>query len=473
MAGLPRVLIADAQPLFAEALGRALAVDHQIDVVPESPERVASAIDALRRHRPDVVVYDFWLLGMDGAAAVRRIRSSWPETRVLVTSWCHGTAHIQAALSAGASGFLPKSLRVAQVAEAVNKAVAGENLVFAEQLAGLVDGIEARWQGSIEGRQRLASLTRREMQVLQVLSEGATLTGAAEQLSISPGTLKNHVHHILAKTATVSHVEAVSMAREAGLLDETRRREPPGAGSAAPTPAAAVASVRGRSKPTERTSVLVADTQLLFADALATALSGSPGLVVMPTLPTRAGEAIDAVVRLRPAVVVYDLYLRDMECVAAVRALSRWVPDTRVVLASWYHGRPRVRQALAVGLRVMVPKSASLATVAETVRNAGRSDAGVHGQQLAAVLDLLDERRVPQGELERLLTLTPREVQLLQLSVRGRPVKEVADQLCLAVGTVKNINHRIMGKLGVRTQLEALTMARQAGFLWEDGAPGL
>lgn len=465
VAGLPRVLIADAQPLFAEALGRALAVDHQIDVVAEYPDRAASTLDAVRRHRPDIVVYDFWLLGMDGAAATREIRSSSPETRVLVTSWYHGTPHIQAALSAGASGFLPKSLRVAQVAEAVNKAAAGADLVFAEQLAGLVDGLEARWQGSFEGSQRLASLTRREIQVLQVLSEGATLTGAAKELSISPGTLKNHVHHILAKTATVSHVEAVSVARQAGLLDETRRRRPPDARTAGRAPAATVASSRGRRTAADRTPVLVADTQLLFADALATALSGSPGVVVMPTLPTRAGEAIEAVVRLRPAVVVYDLYLRDMESVAAVRALSRWVPETRVVLASWYHGRPRVRKALAAGPDVMVPKSASLATVAETVRNAGRRAPGVHAEQVATVLDLLDDRRVTEDELERLLTLTPREVQLLQLSAMGRPVREVADQLCLAVGTVKNMNHRLMGKLGVRTQLEALTMARQAGFL--------
>lgn len=465
------VLIADTQPLFAEALGCALDDEEDLKVIAEFPDRGLAAVDAVRRHRPDVVVYDHWMLEIDGPTATRAIQCFAPATKVLVASWYHGTPHIQAALAAGAVGFLPKSLSVAQVADAVRRAGADEPLVFAEQLAGLVDGIEARYDASVARSERLDSLSRREIEVLRALAEGRTLSAVAQQLSISVGTAKNHVCSILAKTGARSQTEAVAIARrERFVVDARPGRTDDRADAGRPQqgvlpPASSPApGRRARGDGGGRISVVVADSQRLFADALASGLAHDPRLSVLAT-PTRAGEAIDAVLSHRPDVAVYDLHLRDMEGTAAVRALARWAPATRVIFVSWYHGRPAVRKALAAVPDLVVPKTASLATVCEAVRRAGEREAGVHAADIALLLDLLDGEHPGDDRLDRLLTLSPREVQVLQLVANGKPTKEMASELCLAVGTVKNLSHRLMAKLGVSSRLEAVAMARDKGFL--------
>lgn len=476
------VLVADAQAMFAEALAQGL--EHEgLRVAPEYPHRGGMGLDAVRRHRPDVVVYDHWMPELDGPAATEAIATEAPGTKVLITSWCHGPQHIREALAAGAVGFLPKGLRVTQVAHAVRRAGAGEPLVYADQLARLVDDLEGRLDDSYQHYTGLSSLTEREVEVLQALADGTTLAELAAEHSVSVGTVKNHVHKILTKTGTRSQVEAVALARKelflgpgrqrrragpAATSSSTRRRAP----ATAATPAATAAptattgptgpATRGRRARDGRVSVLVADTQRLFADAVAGALAHDARLRVLPALPARAGEAIDAAVQLRPDVVVYDLYLPDMEAAAALRALSRWAPGTRALIASWYHGRRQVRRALAIGAGVVIPKSATTAALGDAVYRAGGRHAADHAALVDAVVAALDDGRPVD---ERLLELLPRELQVLHLLAGGRTPSQISGQLCLAVGTVKNLISSLMAKLGVRTRLQALTIAREHGFV--------
>lgn len=461
------VLIADAQALFAQALGVALGAYDRLQVVGERPVCGPTAIAAVCRHRPDVVVYDYWMLGLDGPTAIREILAAAPGTKVLVTSWFHSSAHIRAALDAGAAGFLPKSLGLASVAEALRRVGAGEPLVFAEQLAGLVENLENRWDRAVRRAEKLASLTPRESEVLQALAEGTPAPELAQQLSISVGTLRNHIHHILAKTGTRSKAEAIDLAREARFFSRRGLGASREQVNERTDDHLAPRSTRGpqRHRAIGDVSVLVADTQLLFAEALAAALSRHPGVVVVPVLPTRAPEAIEAVVTCRPDVVVYDLHLRDMESAGALRALSRWAPNTRVVLLSWYHGLPKVRKALAAAPDVVVPKSATLDELCDAVHRAAQNDECSHAAEVAHVVELLDGGRQGDAAVQRLLTLTPREIQVLHLLAKGSGIKEVATALYLSAGTVKNLSHRLMRKLGVRTHPEAQAMARHAGFL--------
>lgn len=164
-----RVLVADARLLFAETLARALRHDHGIDVVPEHPARGEAALDAVRRIRPHVVIYDNWMLELDGPSAVSAMGTHVPGAKVVVTSGYHGPHHISAALAAGAAGFLPKSLRVGQVADAVRRAAAGEALVFAEELADLMDDLKERLEVSRIRTVGLSSLTARELEVLEAV----------------------------------------------------------------------------------------------------------------------------------------------------------------------------------------------------------------------------------------------------------------------------------------------------------------
>ncbi|HUP70378.1 MAG TPA: response regulator transcription factor [Acidimicrobiales bacterium] len=212
------VLVADGQRLFAESLGSALAHHGGFYVIGEHPTNGGGAVEAVMRHRPDVVLLDYWIPGMDGPAAAHAIASWSPGPKVLILSWFHGQIQVQKALAVGVAGFLPKSLSLAQVAAAIGRAHAGEPLVFAEQLSNLVADIDQRYDDALRRGELLRLLTSREVEILQVLATGRPGREVAAELSIALGTLKNHVHKILAKTGARTQLEVINMARHEGLI---------------------------------------------------------------------------------------------------------------------------------------------------------------------------------------------------------------------------------------------------------------
>lgn len=471
-----KVLVADSQALFAEAVGGALGGGSDIEVVPEYPTRGGTALEAAQRHRPDVVIYDHWMLGVNGPAAAAALASSLPGAKVLVLSWYHGPLQIRAALKAGAVGFLPKSLGLEQLTEAVHRAAAGEPLVFGVELARLIDGIDERYAAAVVNWERFSTLTPREVEVLRALAD-APPSGVAVALGISAGTVKNHLHHIFAKTETTTQLEAIRVAREAGVIPEPAGTRPANA-APADAPASGVATRDGRTTRTSAASsspsaggnttcsVLVADTERLFAEALGRCLSREPDLSVINGYPTTGLAAVGGVLRHRPDVVLYDLWLRGLQATAGVQALQRWAPATKAVMLSWFHGRPQVRRALASGVGGIVPKSGALADVVDTVRAAHARAPEDHATDLLRLVGILRQGEVAQGEgLERLLSLTPRELQLLQFLAAGWPAKRIATEICLAYGSVKNGVHRILTKTGAQNQAEAVALARRHGFL--------
>jgi len=214
------VLVADAQRLFAEALAMALRGQRDLEVFDAHPTDGHDAVRSVMRLKPDVAVLDLWMPGMSGPAAARAISTWSAETKVLILSWFHGPVQVQEALAAGVIGFLPKGVRVAQVAEAIRRAARGEAVVYAEELFEMVDGINRRARLG-EGRwDRLMTLSSREVEILQKLSTGRPAKQAARELSIAMGTLKNHIHNILVKTGAETKLEAINMARAVGLVGE-------------------------------------------------------------------------------------------------------------------------------------------------------------------------------------------------------------------------------------------------------------
>ena len=221
MAGIIKVLIADTQLLFAESLALGLAWQPDLEVIPEHPTTGLEVLDTVGRARPHVVLLDFWIPGMNGAATAREIASHNPQAKVLILSWFHGPKQIQESLDAGVAGFLPKSIHVEQVVEAIRRAYDGEALVFGEQLARLVDGTQKRFEASAKRWERLSKLTPREIEILQLLAQGQPNKELARHLEISTGTLRNHIHKILTKTGARTQLEAITMARHEGLIRET------------------------------------------------------------------------------------------------------------------------------------------------------------------------------------------------------------------------------------------------------------
>ncbi|MGH2670892.1 MAG: response regulator [bacterium] len=212
------VIVADAQHLFAEALGVALGRYPELEIHNHSPATGLEVIEVATTLDPDVVLLDFWMVGMEGPPTTRLLGKRAPRSKVLLLSWLHGPQQVEEALEAGAVGFLPKSLTLDQVAGAIRRAHAGESPVYSSELEELVRTIEAREHEVARISQRLLTLTPREIQILTMLSFGEPFDDVADKLSISPGTLRTHVHNILKKTGARSQIEAIAMARHYGLI---------------------------------------------------------------------------------------------------------------------------------------------------------------------------------------------------------------------------------------------------------------
>lgn len=213
-----RVLIADAQFLVADALGTALEARAGLTVLEDRPREGIETLRAVTTHWPEIVLLDFWLPDMPGPAVIRELLARAPETKVLTLSWFHGPKQVQEALQAGAVGFLPKSLSVDRVAEGIARALQGDDPVFAEKLAEMVDTITARAAYLQNASSRFASLTVRELEILRLLGAGLSSTAIARRLYISHATVRTHVTRILSKVDASSQLEAVAMAREEGLV---------------------------------------------------------------------------------------------------------------------------------------------------------------------------------------------------------------------------------------------------------------
>lgn len=213
-----RVLIADAQFLVADSLGTALEARAGLTVLDDRPREGIETLRAVTTYWPEFVLLDYWLPDMEGSAVIRELVARAPETKVLTLSWFHGPKQVQDALQAGAVGFLPKSLSVDRVAEAIARAQQGENPVFAEELAELVGTIANRAAYLQTASTRFANLTVRELEILRLLGAGLSSTAIARRLYISHATVRTHVTRILSKIDANSQLEAVAMAREEGLV---------------------------------------------------------------------------------------------------------------------------------------------------------------------------------------------------------------------------------------------------------------
>ncbi|MGI8427016.1 MAG: response regulator [Actinomycetota bacterium] len=212
------ILIADSQRLFAECLAGMLSRLDDMWTLEELPATGPAAVEAAAVWTPDIVLLDHWIPGMDATVVLSSILARVKDVKILVLSWFHGPDHIQSALRAGASGYLPKSISLSQLAEAIRKANRGEVPVFIEELGHMVQHLTTRADESLAIAKRFEHLTPREIQILTVLAGGRPIEEVANGLSISPHTLKTHIRNILSKTGARSHGEAVGLALRCGLI---------------------------------------------------------------------------------------------------------------------------------------------------------------------------------------------------------------------------------------------------------------
>lgn len=215
-----RVSIADGQGLFADAVAKALPLVDNIQIVGPLATSGLEAVEAVHEERPEVAVLDYWLEGMDGPAATASILAGNPHQKVLMVAWFFGPREVEAALRAGVSGFMPKSMRVIDLASAVRSIDAGEVPDSTPQVNemiqsfGLFRELEHPLPADQEAdeKRRLAKLTPREVRILVHLSRTGRPERAAAALGIAPATVRTHLYNIYQKTGARTQLEAVAMA---------------------------------------------------------------------------------------------------------------------------------------------------------------------------------------------------------------------------------------------------------------------
>jgi DNA-binding NarL/FixJ family response regulator len=215
-----RIVLADDQQLVRRGFRLILESEPGVAVVAEAADG-AGAVDAAARHRPDVVLMDIQMPGMDGLEATRRITEA--GTRVVVLTTFERDDYILDAVRAGASGYLLKSAPPEDLLDALRAAVDGAARLSPSVTRRVLDRLAAEAPVSASARQRLDELTEREIEVLGLLATGRSNAEIAERLVLGEATVKSHVSRVLSKLHLRDRVQAVVFAYESGVVRPSGR----------------------------------------------------------------------------------------------------------------------------------------------------------------------------------------------------------------------------------------------------------
>jgi len=205
-----RVLIVDDHAVVRQGLRIFLDTERDFDVVAEAPDG-EEAVRLARALRPDIVLMDLLMPGMDGTEATRRIRAELDDVEVVALTSVLDDDSVVAAVRAGAIGYLLKSAEADDLRRALRAAAAGQVQLDPAAAARLVR--EVRAPPPVE------TLTERESEVMRLLAKGMANKEIGRDLHISEDTVKTHVSRILAKLGAHSRTQAVLQAMRMGLVD--------------------------------------------------------------------------------------------------------------------------------------------------------------------------------------------------------------------------------------------------------------
>ena len=212
-----RLLIVDDQELLRKGTRMVLDAEDDITVVGEAATG-EEAVEAAARLRPDVVLMDVRMPGMDGIEATRRIVRSVPESRVLVLTTFDLDEYAFGGLRAGASGFLVKNTPPSELMAAIRAVAAGDALVSPRVTRAMLDLFAAQLPRTAGERPSpVGTLTDREREVFVAIAQGLNNTEIAQRLVVAESTVKTHVGHVLLKLGLRDRVQAVILAYELGL----------------------------------------------------------------------------------------------------------------------------------------------------------------------------------------------------------------------------------------------------------------
>src|ERR1700694_81275 len=209
-----RVVIADDHPVFRFGLRTLLKADPTMEVVGEATNG-EEAIAQASQLSPDVILMDLNMPGMTGIEAIRRILAGQPHVHILVLTMFDDDDSVFAAMRAGARGYLLQGCEGRETLQAIRVVSTGETIfspIIAQRLMQYFGAPRP-----LSPSQPFPDLTEREREVLALIAQGYTNQAIAEQLVISPKTLRNHISSIFSKLQVTSRLEAILRAKDAGM----------------------------------------------------------------------------------------------------------------------------------------------------------------------------------------------------------------------------------------------------------------
>jgi DNA-binding NarL/FixJ family response regulator len=212
-----RVLLADDQALFREALHTLLSVQPGIEVVGEAGDG-EEALRLIAQLQPDVVLMDLQMPVLDGAAATRRLQAEQSPCRVIVLTTFDDDEYVFEGLRAGAIGYLLKDTPAKKLVEAIEAAAKGETFLQPSIASKVVAEVTRHSPPTAPAESLIEPLTSRELDILRLLARGLSNHEIAEELVITEGTVKNHVTNILGKLGVRDRTQAALKAKEMRLL---------------------------------------------------------------------------------------------------------------------------------------------------------------------------------------------------------------------------------------------------------------
>ena len=216
--GPARLVIADDHELIRAGLCAMLTGQRGLEVVGEAANG-REVLALCRRLQPDLALIDVRMPEMDGLATCRSIKEECPATSVILITVYEKSEYLIEALKAGAAGFVLKDITQPELITSVRRVLRRESLLNSEVVVRLLGDLDS----DTSSREELLpkQLSEREYEVLRLLAQGKTNPEIAQQLTISVGTVKIHVEHILAKLRVSDRTQAAVRAIELGLLGTT------------------------------------------------------------------------------------------------------------------------------------------------------------------------------------------------------------------------------------------------------------